>query len=394
MDRRRAGWLALANALFAAAALPAAAVLIASGDGSGNTSAPPVDPGFVNAGILSNNSAVYLGDGWVLTANHVSVGPVTLGGVAHAAVPGTTVRLNYSSGVPSDLKLFRLATDPGLESLVIAASLPVLDEPVVMIGHGRNRGAATSWDVYEGWLWGSGRTLRWGTNQVTDRSLDVVLGGSTVRSFSLDFDDDGGATDEAIVATGDSGGPVFTEGGPGFELAGILFAYYAHVGQPGSTALFDNGSFAADLSWYRPQILTVSAERACGDGGDDDGDGLVDVADPGCLDAADAFETNALAVCDDGFDSDGDGLVDWPDDPGCRNLQALYENPQCDDGLDNDADGKIDWDGGPGAATPDPQCADMPWRNLEIQASGCGLGFELALLLPLFARLRRLRGVR
>ena len=339
MQRRRAGWLALGMLLLAFAAAPAGAVLIASGDGTGNTSPPPDDPGFAHAGVLSSNSAVYLGDGWVLTANHVSVGSVTLGGVYHAAVPGTTVQLEFTPGVLTDLKLFRLVTDPGLPSLSIAAAPPVADEPVVMIGHGRNRGAATSWNGHDGWLWASGRTTRWGTNNVALTGLNVVLTPLTIRAFSLEFDDDGGITDEAVGATGDSGGPVFVENGPGFELAGLIFAIYSYIGQPASTSLFGNGTYAADLSYYRDQILAITAGRACSDGSDDDGDGQVDLADPGCLDAADAFETNALVPCDDGFDNDADGLVDWPDDPGCKNSLSLLENPQCDDNVDNDGDG-------------------------------------------------------
>jgi hypothetical protein len=393
MQHRRA-CPALALVLLALTAAPAGAVLIASGDGTGNTTPPPDDPGFANAGILSNNSSVYLGDGWVLTANHVSVNPVTLGGVDHNPVPGTTIRLEYSPGVPTDLKLFRLTTDPGLPSLSIAASAPVANEPVVMIGHGRNRWTATTWNGHDGWYWGLGRTMRWGTNQVALTNQTVVIGDSTVRAFSVSFDDDGGVTDEANGATGDSGGPVFTESGPGHELAGLIFAIYTFGGQPGSTSLFGNGSYLADLSFYRSQILAISAERACSDGGDDDGDGLFDMADPGCASTSDAFETNALVDCDDGFDSDGDGLVDWPDDPGCQTATALLENPKCDDDLDNDGDGFVDWDGGPLGGIPDPQCVGTPWRNMEVQIDPCGLGFELVLLAPLLARLRRLRRVR
>jgi hypothetical protein len=155
-------------------------------------------------------------------------------------------------------------------------------------------------------------------------------------------------------------------------------------------ALFGGGTLAADLSYYGPQIASVRAQLACANGVDDDADGALDAADPGCLDAGDAFETNALVPCDDGFDSDADGLVDWPDDPGCRDLQWLYEDPQCDDGLDNDGDGKIDWDGGPAAGTADPQCTSA-WRNIEAPVHACGVGFELAALVPLLARLRRLR---
>jgi len=381
------GFLALASA-------PAGAVLIASGNGTGNVSAPPDDPGFANAGVLSNNSSVYLGDGWVLTANHVSVNPVTLGGVAHAPVPGTTIRLEHTPGVYTDLKLFRLVTDPGLPALSIATATPAVNEPVVMIGHGRNRGAATTWNGHDGWTWGSGRTMRWGTNRVTLPGLNLVISGSTVRSFSLEFDDDGGISDEGVAATGDSGGPVFVDDGPGFDLAGLMFAVYSYIGQPSYTSLFGNGSYVADLSYYRSQIVAITAGRACSDGTDDDGDGLVDLADPGCADGNDAFETNALVGCDDGFDSDGDGLVDWPDDPGCKSAAALLENPQCDDDLDNDLDGNVDWDGGPLAGTPDAQCVDLPWRQMEAQPQSCGLGFELALLAPLLARLARLRRVR
>jgi len=97
----------------------------------------------------------------------------------------------------------------------------------------------------------------------------------------------------------------------------------------------------------------------------------------------------ALPACGDGIDNDGDGLTDHPNDPSCFHPMAKTESPQCDDGADNDGDGKVDWDGA-GVATPDPDCS-VPWRNRE-GASACGLGFELALLLPWIRRLRRLRG--
>jgi PKD repeat protein len=97
----------------------------------------------------------------------------------------------------------------------------------------------------------------------------------------------------------------------------------------------------------------------------------------------------ALPVCSDSLDNDGDGLFDFPADPGCRLATSDTEAPACDDGVDNDGDSKIDWDGGPGGATPDDNCT-MPWRRTEAPpgAPSCGLGFELALVLPLLARLR------
>lgn len=366
------------------AAAPAAAVLIASGDGTGNTSAPPDDPGFAHVGDRGGLSAVYLGNGWVLTANHVATGPLTLAGVPHAVVPSSAVRLAHAPGVPTDLKLFRLATDPGLPSLAISASPPALGEAVTLIGNGRNRGAATSWNGFDGWSWLGSRALRWGTNRLSESGQDVVLGGSTVRS--LDFDFEPGATPhEATGATGDSGGAVFVGGAGDAELAGIVFAVYGYAGQPASTSLEGNGTLAADLAYYRTQILEVTSERACSNGIDDDGDGLVDLADTGCIDGDDAFETDPFAPCDDGFDNDGDGLVDFPADPGCRVPSSPVEDPQCSDGIDNDGDGRIDWDGGPGGGLPDTVCV-AAW--VKSESPTCGLGFELALLLPLLARLR------
>jgi hypothetical protein len=100
-----------------------------------------------------------------------------------------------------------------------------------------------------------------------------------------------------------------------------------------------------------------------------------------------------LPACSDGIDNDADGAVDYPADLGCRDLNWDPESPGCQDNIDNDGDGKIDWNGGSGGGTPDPECT-APWRRLEKASQpppGCGIGFELALVLPLLARWRRAR---
>ncbi|HEY8494520.1 MAG TPA: SUMF1/EgtB/PvdO family nonheme iron enzyme [Myxococcota bacterium] len=115
------------------------------------------------------------------------------------------------------------------------------------------------------------------------------------------------------------------------------------------------------------------------------------------------FRVAAVIECADGLDDDGDGLADL-DDPGCGT--GWIEMPQCQDGLDNDGQPGIDFDGGasldldgdgfvdaafnpqmPAVGAPDPECAGQPSRNSE--RGSCGLGAELALLLPLLARPRR-----
>ena len=101
------------------------------------------------------------------------------------------------------------------------------------------------------------------------------------------------------------------------------------------------------------------------------------------------------AQCWDGLDNGADGLIDYPTDPGCLDQASILESPACNDGLDNDGDGGIDFDGGPGMATPDPECM-VAYRNMETPnpSGGCGLGAELALLMPSLVWLRRRRGAR
>jgi hypothetical protein len=62
-----------------------------------------------------------------------------------------------------------------------------------------------------------------------------------------------------------------------------------------------------------------ASQVACADGtGQRRGDGLADLADPGCANGADTSEHNSQVACDDGTDNDGDLLVDLAD-TGCAN---------------------------------------------------------------------------
>ncbi len=134
-----------------------------------------------------------------------------------------------------------------------------------------------------------------------------------------------------------------------------------------------------------------ACERACNDGEDNDGDGLIDYPmDPGCRSADSTDESPA---CNDGVDNDADGRRDGPLDVGCNGRSGTKENPACADGTDNDGDGLIDFDGGAslhGAAltAPDPQCAGVPSAS-ETPPPRCGLGFELAPFLALLGWRRR-----
>lgn len=65
------------------------------------------------------------------------------------------------------------------------------------------------------------------------------------------------------------------------------------------------------------QLIGVlrSLVRNCADGADNDGDELVDDADPGCADGTEA-DNEPAGECADEMDNDGDELVD-DEDPGC-----------------------------------------------------------------------------
>jgi hypothetical protein len=136
----------------------------------------------------------------------------------------------------------------------------------------------------------------------------------------------------------------------------------------------------------------------CSDAADNDGDGFSDYPfDPGCADANDGSEKDDTGtyLCDDGADNDGDTLVDYPADPSCFGPGSVAEHSACQDGEDNDSDGTIDFDGGLSAlgyvkTAPDRECSHG-WQDSEKY---CGLGAELALLLPPLMWLRRRRSHR
>ncbi len=268
---------------------------------------------------------------------------------------------------------------------------------------------------------------------VTTTLLTAPVGGNPgslqiFTGFTLVLEDDDTALVTGFGLLGDGvfraalSPPSVTKVTPGFlghswrdlalEAPGTLVAVGRHASLGEGVFRIDTSdgtvtALSTDPAWIQPEGVAVATggdlyvadSGSCGGSGCSGG--LVAHVDPasgtrsvvrsglftGTLQIA---VIDALPIaCADGIDDDGDGLADL-DDPGCRNPSWTLENPACDNDLDDDNDGRIDWDGGSGGGLPDPQCADGPWRNKE-SASSCGLGAELALVVPLLAWLWRRR---
>jgi hypothetical protein len=249
-------------------------VIIDSGDGSGNTTAPADDPGWAHVGSLNGYSAVYIRNGWVLSAYHAGLGTVNLGGVDYSFVSGSGNRLSNGDATLPDLRVFAITPDPGLPELPIRSDPAPLPNDVILIGHGWDRGPATDSDdpliwappppppipAIPGWFTGGVKTKRWGEN---------VVGGAwpggnpnDTVAFYTAFDypsDPSHQAHEAQAVGGDSGGAVFAKQGGTWELAGIMIVNGLYEGHINNSVLRDEWTGAADLRFYRQEILDLTA---------------------------------------------------------------------------------------------------------------------------------------
>lgn len=276
-------------------------MIIASGTGAENTTDPGL-AGWSYVGEVNSLSATYLGNGWVITANHVGPGDLLLGGVTYPWVPGSEVQLRSNPTNLADLVVFKVSPKPNLPLLAIRSTPPPINEFLIMIGCGRDRGTATSWDQFgptfppppvDGWDWDISSSKRWGTNEVLTLTSGLING--TV-SFQTRFDD-GEILPEAQGANGDSGGAVFSINAQATELAGIIYALGPTPGQPADTALFNNLTFIARLDFYKDEIDSIIAlPDSDGDGVPDEDDNCPDVWNPGQEDFDDDGTGDACEV--------------------------------------------------------------------------------------------------
>lgn len=250
---------ALALVIASVFSVAASAVLIDGSDGSCDTTLLP-QPELSNIGNRGGLSAIYLGGGVVLTANHVGAGDVSFDGTVYPYVPGSAVQLANGDGTYADLLMFEIYPWPDLPDLSIPALTPVYGSLLLVAGNGRDRGNPLVWDPNgsyspgptNGYAWAPSAHTCWGNNNV-----EVYPAGGKVfntRAFGSYFDA-GRALPESQAATGDSGGGVFTLSPLGeWQLAGVILGIVQYSGQPAGTSFYGQRTYYADLAYYRPQI--------------------------------------------------------------------------------------------------------------------------------------------
>ena len=139
-------------------------------------------------------------------------------------------------------------------------------------------------------------------------------------------------------------------GGTEPDVGGRRQSHVTHVYEGTGVAGASTAWPLTPITHENPIVLVFGGPQTspCADGVDNDLDGLIDFPnDPGCRTAESLYEN---PQCSDGADNDGDTLADFPNDPQCHAAWDYYEQAdfECDDGIDNDGDGQIDWlfDGG------------------------------------------------
>ncbi len=275
----------------------ASAVVITAGDGSGNTTASGnFASAFAHVGTGGAGAIAYLGNGVILTANHVfnanPSGNVKINGTNYPLIANSSHQL-HAPGDPGnldDLRLLQIDITGGNPGGLLPLGTATTGSTVRMVGNGFNRDTAqTTWYVDTTpvtWVWStspfvgwdatgtgyrtslSSQSLRWGENKIDGTPVAPAENGVNVVNMATVFTDPtlGGFADEAQAVEHDSGGSVFQFNSIAnqWELVGIITNVGPFIGQPNTpghtdTAVFGNATYFADLSKYQDQISAYMA---------------------------------------------------------------------------------------------------------------------------------------
>jgi hypothetical protein len=223
-----AGTLGLACGL---GTTPVPAIIII-GSSAGNTS-PPTDPGLATRWSQVGNFNDFLGtpiaSQFFLTAKHLGI-PTGQAITFPDATSYTTTAAFFDPA--SDLAIYQISGSFPADKIVpMYAGSFVANQAMTIFGRGRSR---TDTEVIgqkqgsgtepKGWTWGAFTGSRsWGTNTLD--AVTTLSGSAAAAGPQLQYNfDAGGGANEGILATNDSGGPVFMQEGGIWKLAGINYA--------------------------------------------------------------------------------------------------------------------------------------------------------------------------
>lgn len=237
-------------------------------------------------------SVIYLGAGWALTARHVGIGEIMLEGESFLPNFRSGHTLMNVNGTAADAIVFQLDPDadlPELPILPLASFAPLPGEEVMLIGFGRERGQVIEWHdegrTRFGFAWSERGSKRWGTNRIASNHTVLVQQDWSTHALSFVFDpphSESTTRYEAQAAMGDSGGAVFVQRDGEWLLVGMMTSIAANGALADQITTYGDTTFAADISYYRSEILRWARPK-CANEEDDDGDGKIDFPlDPGC----------------------------------------------------------------------------------------------------------------
>ena len=217
----RCSWFLGAVFLFTPIDFSSAIVLFSQGNDA-NLANPKNGLPWDNVVQMRNESGpigtgVYLGNRYVLTAGHV--GPLTsvkVGFVDYLLESSPAVAIGTA-----DMKLVRLASDPGLSGIRLNTNPAGDGGNSYLVGYGVGR-ASGSLLGSSPVVWGDSSTAikRWGTNFVDGAIAGVQVGGYTSDLLRTQFNSNAGIN-EAALTIYDSGSALFRQIGSEWYLVGI-----------------------------------------------------------------------------------------------------------------------------------------------------------------------------
>ena len=219
-------------------------------DSMGHVSAPLP---FVGSGY----GGIYLGAGWVLTAQHAAAGDTWFGNTLFPW-DGTSVRMTNSNGTGTDMQMFHLRALPPLPRMPLTTTTPAANAQVDMIGYGFIGGSAqTTIGTNIGFHLSANQYKSWGNNRATGGTVLVTDDYGNITSLATVFNAPPSQTsDECQAEAGDSGGGVFEKNGSTWQLVGMMYGIDAQVS---GAAVYNDVTYSADIRTYRTQIAAVIA---------------------------------------------------------------------------------------------------------------------------------------